>query len=127
MRSERKSEKTGWTLGWLGGFLWVLILAILSLANGDLLSALVGGLLVVTATAVILTFSPWRYPKQPYWRLMLPIYLLFFVSVAWYVWSAGGVTELGIGVWSVFLLLPLSLPLYLAGRRRWIDREHKDT
>jgi hypothetical protein len=126
MNSERKGEKRGWILGWFGGFIWVLILSAVSLVKGDLLSALLGGALVLTAAIVILVFSPWRYPTQPYWRLMLPLYLLFFLSVVWLVWNAGGTAELGLSAWSLFLLLPLLLPLYLVGGRRWVDGEQKD-
>ncbi|NIS82601.1 MAG: hypothetical protein GTO14_20915 [Anaerolineales bacterium] len=127
MSKERNSEKRGWILGWFGGFLWVLILAIVRLARGDFLPALVGSALVMAAAAVILASSPWRHPTRHYWRLMLPIYLLLFLSVAWLVWSAGGASELGLNTWSLFLLLPLLLPLYLAGKRRWIDGDRKDT
>ena len=124
---DRKGEKSGWIFGWFGGFLWVFILVLVSLARGELLSALVGIALVVTAAVAILRYSPWRYPTQRYWRLMLPLYVLFFLSLAWAIWIAGGAAELGLSAWTLFLILPLLLPLYLAGKRRWIEGEHKET
>jgi hypothetical protein len=120
----RRGERGGWILGWSGAFVWVLILAIVSLLKGDLLSAVFGGGLAAIAVAAILILAPWRHPTKPYWRLMLPLYVLFFLAVVWLVWDAGGPGALGLSAWSLFLLLPLFLPLYLAGRRRWIDTEH---
>ena len=125
MKGERASEKSGWILGWGGGFTWVVVLAIVSLVKGDLLSAALGGLLAVAAAVAIPVFAPWRRPTQPYWRLMVPIYLLFFLSFAWLIWGARGAANLGLNAWSLFLLLPLMLPFYLAGRRRWIEGEHQ--
>jgi len=127
MSRERASEKSGWILGWSGGFVWVVILAIVSLMKGDPLSAALGGLLVVAAAVAIVLCSPWRHPTQPYWKLMIPIYLLFFLSFVWLIWSARGPAHLGLNAWSLFLLLPLLLPFYLVGRRRWSDGDHKST
>jgi hypothetical protein len=126
MNNERKSEKRGWILGWSGGFVWVVLLAAASLAKGDMVQALMGSALVGAAIIAILVFAPWRHPRHPYWLLMSPIYLLFFLSVGWLVWLSGGIAQLGLSGWSYFLLLPLLLPFYLVGKRRWIDGEHKD-
>jgi hypothetical protein len=127
VNTDRKSEKRGWLLGWFGSFLWILILAIVALAKGSILPSLAGCGLVAGAVTAILLFAPWRHPTQRYWKLMLPIYALFFISVGWAIWIAGGVAELGLSLWSIFLLLPLLLPFYLAGNRRWIDGEHSTT
>jgi hypothetical protein len=123
MSSGRKGERLGWVLGWAGAFLWVFILATVNLASGPSLPSLLGFALVAAAVACILVLSPWRNPSQRYWKLMLPLYALFLLSVAWASWTAGGPAELGLSVWSLFLLLPLLLPIHLAGNRRWIDGE----
>jgi len=124
MSRDRKGERRGWTLGWAGSFLWVLILAAVNLARGATLPSLLGLALVAAAGVFIHVFSPWRHPASRYWKLMAPIYALFFLSIAWASWSAGGPAKLGLSVWSLFLLLPLLLPFYLAGTRRWIDGDH---
>lgn len=125
MQGARKGERQGWLLGWLGGFLWVAILAFWRLAQGDIPNALMGSALIAAAVIAVLVLAPWRHPTQPYWTLMTPIYLLFFLSVAWLVRLSGGLDALGLSAWSVFLLLPLLLPFYLMGKRRWIDGETK--
>jgi hypothetical protein len=123
MSGARRGEKLGWILGWGGSFLWVLILAVVYLTKGAPPPSLLGFALVATAAVFIYVFAPWRHPTRPYWMLLAPIYSLFFLSIAWASWIAGGPAELGFTVWSVFLLLPFLLPFYLAGKRRWIDGE----
>jgi hypothetical protein len=127
MTASRKGEKAGWTWGWLGGFLWVLILALLELAKGEIVRFLTGVCLVAGAVAAILAFSPWRHPNQPYRRLMAPLYLLLLLSLAWAMWVAGGPAQLGLSPWSIFLALPILLPVFLAGRRRWSEGEREDS
>jgi drug/metabolite transporter (DMT)-like permease len=126
MKNNRESEKRGWRLGWLCGFIWVLVLAIANLVKGDLPAALIGFVLSVIAVAVILLFPPWRYPTVSYWKIMLPIYLVFFLSVVWVIWTSGGVSEAGLSGWSLFLLLPILSPMFLIGRRRWNDGNQKN-
>ncbi|HLC03397.1 MAG TPA: hypothetical protein VJK02_10200 [Anaerolineales bacterium] len=127
MANERKGEKSGWTLGWSGGFIWVLLLAVVRLAQGDPLNALAGGILVILAVIAIRAVAPWRHPARPYWTLMSPLYLILFLALAWLLWLSGGMAQLGLSPWSLFLLLPLLLPLYLNGKRRWVDGDHTDT
>ena len=123
MSSDRLGEKRGWTLGWAGSFLWVLVLAAVNLATGATLNSYLGLALVVVAAVLIHFLSPWRHPTTRYWKLMAPIYALFLLSIVWAAWSAGGPDKLGLSAWSLLLLLPLLLPFYLTGNRRWIDGE----
>ena len=117
---ERNQEKLGWVGGWLGGFIWVLILSMVFFFQGKMLQAGMGLLITCVACAAILGCSPWRYPLTTYRLLMVPIYILFFVAVGWGVWSLGDPRQMGINSWwSVFLLLPILLPLWIVGDRRW--------
>ena len=127
MTTNRNGEKTGWILGWLGGFFWVLALAIIELAKGEIVRFLMGVILQAAAVAAIWAFSPWRHPNQPYWRLMAPLYLLLLLSLAWGMWVAGGLAQLGLSPWSIFLALPILLPVFLAGGRSWSGGDRKDT
>ena len=118
--TDRRGEKNGWLFGWAGGFLWVAILAVVRFVQGKTVAGLLGLLLVAVAAAAIVRLAPWRHPARPYWKLELPIYLLFLLSIGWYVvWQRPDPS--GFTAWSSLLLLPLLLPLYLTGRRRWID------
>jgi uncharacterized membrane protein YfcA len=123
MQSAR-SRQVGWIAGWLGGFVWVLILAIVALVQGRVPEAVTGGLLVIAAVAAVFGFAPWRHPATTFRRLMVPVYVVFFLAVAWGIWVVGDLGRLGIhSWWAAFLLLPLLLPLWTAGAHRWQDDE----
>jgi len=122
--TSRRGEKLGWTLGWCGGFVWVVILAIVAWVQGKTLHAAVGLAIAAAAVASIVALAPWRYPHASYRLLMIPIYVLFFGAVAWGIWALGSARQMGItGWWSAFLLLPLTLPLWVVGPKRWQDGE----
>lgn len=118
-----RGRKTGWILGWSGGFVWVLILSIVFLYQRRTMEATTGFLIAILAEASILFLAPWRFPDTTYRNLMAPIYLLFFLGIAWGVWALGDPGWMGLTWWSLFLLLPLTLPLWLSGGRRWNDEQ----
>lgn len=118
---NRSGEKIGWIGGWLGGFIWVALLAIIFLVQGELAKGILGLVLTCAAVALILAAAPWRYPNTPYWKLMSPIYLVFFGSIAWAFWSFSGAEEIGLNGWNSLCILPLLIPLGTMGQRRWND------
>lgn len=119
---ERSQEKFGWIGGWLGGFIWVFILSVLFLVQGKAAQAAIGIVITCLACAVIVFLSPWRNPRTPYRKLMVPIYLLFLVALAWGVWSFGDLRQMGINSWwAVLILLPVLVPFWTVGSRRWDD------
>jgi hypothetical protein len=117
----RKGEKFGWIGGWSGGFLWVIILSAVFFVQDKVIPGAVGLCIACAAVVLIVAGAPWRHPHTPYWKLMIPVYLVFFGAIAWLVWSWGGDQELGLNWWNAFLLLPLLIPFATAGRRRWSD------
>lgn len=119
--ATRKGEKLGWIGGWLGGFAWVMILSTLLFIQGRLLAALVGLALFGSALVAIFAGAPWRRPATCYWKLMIPVYVVFFASIAWAGWSSSDIGKLNLNPWQLFLLLPLLTPIVTAGRRRWSD------
>lgn len=116
---RRTGEKAGWTGGWLGGFLWVFILAVIFLAQNRMMHGLTGLGLFVVAVGAILMLAPWRHPTVQFWKLMLPIYLMLFISIVWAVWSLYNPYEPGLNRWSFFWILPCLIPLFTIGGRRW--------
>ncbi|MFZ5765082.1 MAG: hypothetical protein ACOY4H_05725 [Thermodesulfobacteriota bacterium] len=119
--TARRGEKIGWTVGWLGGFLWVLVLAVVFLVQGKSGPGLAGLALTAAAVAGIVFFAPWRFPATPYWRLMLFPLVMFFLSVVWAIWAYGGLEAGGLRWWNLGWLLPPLLPVAGLGRRRWLD------
>jgi len=118
--STRTSERRGWIFGLLGGFVWIPILAFVVLARGQTPEGIAGLLIATLAACVVVERAPWRWPSTPYWQLMVPVYLVFAAGIAWAVWAVGR-HVLGLSWWSLPLLMPVLLPFWLIGRRRWDD------
>lgn len=119
--TDRIGEKIGWTVGWLGGFLWVAILSVMFLVQGKWVNGLTGLVLFGLAVACVVLPSPWRQPLTPYWKLMLPAYAALLASVAWAVWSFGGVENSGLEWWNFSWVFLVLIPFGSVGRRRWND------
>ncbi len=117
----RTGEKIGWVGGWLGGFIWVLLLSVLFLFQGKRAEGIVGLALGCLAIVFILLSAPWKHPHTRYWKLMIPIYVALGGSLVWAMWSFHGSGEPGLSWWSAFLVLPLLVPLGTVGWRRWSD------
>jgi len=123
--ADRKGEKLGWTGGWLGGFIWVAILSIVFIVQGKTMEGVCGLAIVVAAVAVVLYFAPWKNPSTPAWKLMVWPYLMFIASIVWAVHAFGGLRAIGLSWWNAFALLPMLLPLWTGGGRKWTDGESK--
>jgi len=121
--NERRGEKVGWTVGWLGSFCWVFIFSVLWLARGRLLAGGVALLIVAVAVALIVALAPWRHPRTRQWKLLLPIFLVLAVSVAAAVHFEGGLTATGMKWWSFLWVIAIFLPLLSYGARCWQDGE----
>ena len=115
---DRTGEKVGWIGGWSGGFIWLLILSGIWLIKGQLKTALAGITLVAAAAFCIFWFAPWKHPTTPYWKLLLPIYAAFFLSIC-FAALFGGFTGFTVDWWSLFWLFPLLIPLVTMGKRTW--------
>ena len=117
---KRTGEKVGWTVGWLGGFIWLLALSVLWFFLGKTTEGILAIVLFFLGAGMIIYFSPWRHPSTQYWKLMLPIYLIFFVSIGLVIWSFGSPEKYGLKWWSYTWVLPCFVPLMTVGYRRWI-------
>lgn len=102
--------------------MWLWILSVLAFVDGEILKASIGVLIAGAAAVAVVWCAPWRHPVTPYGRLMAPVYFLLSAALGWGAWYLGSLRAMGLGSWwSLFLLLPLSLPLWIAGQRRWSD------
>jgi len=118
---DRIGEKIGWTAGWLGGFIWVLVLSIVFLFQEKIEQGVLGIALVGVSVFTILFFSPWRFASTHYWKLMLAPYGIFFLSVAWAIWSYGGLSTIGLNWWNLLWIWPMFTPFGILSRRKWSD------
>jgi hypothetical protein len=121
--NARSGEKIGWIGGWTGGFMWIGVFTIIWFFQGKTVEALAGVGLICIAGFVLFAAAPWRWPDTPYWKLLLPLYGILALSVAWVLLSFQHPRDAGVSLWSLFLLMPALLPLASSGRRRWADGE----
>lgn len=120
--TDRRGEKIGWTAGWMGGFIWVVVLSVVFIVQGRTLQGCLGLVLACIAVGCILALSPWQFPWTPFWKLMMVPYILFLASAAWAIWSYGpAVRESGLNWWNILWILPIFSPFITVGRRRWMD------
>jgi len=119
---NRKGEKIGWTAGWIGGFIWVAILSIIFLFQEKYEQGISGVTLTGIAIVIIYFCSPWRFPSTSYWKLMLAPYGVFYLSIAWAIWSYGGFEAVGLNWWNLLWFFPLMMPLGSLSRRKWVEK-----
>jgi len=124
--TERKGERWGWAGAWVGSFLWVAIVGLVFLAQGNLAPAASGLVICAVALGVAHAMAPWRHPHTPYWRLYLPLYALLAVTVLWACWGFGAFdagAEQTLDAWMLLWLLPalapLVTPMLILGRPTW--------
>ncbi len=123
---NRRGEKIGWVGGWTGGFLWIVILAIIRFFQGDMTGGALGILVFLVAEVLIVVLAPWRFPTTRYIKLMLPIYGLFLLSSCWAVWTLSGLDQSGFSYWTLFLIVPVLSPLITIGAKRWRDGDPRN-
>jgi O-antigen ligase len=116
---DRMGEKIGWTAGWIGGFIWVAILSTIFLFQGKTEQGLVGMALTAIAIITIVFFAPWRFSSTPYWKLMFAPYGIFLISIAWAIWSYGGLGAVDLTWWDLLWLTPLLIPFGTLSKRKW--------
>lgn len=125
MEKSRRGEKIGWTIGWLGAFLWVAVVAVVFLFRKAPGKGAAGLLLFGAAVAVIHLSAPWRHPSRPYWKLTLFPYALLGLSIGWALWAFDGVRTLDLNWWNALWLVPALLPLGILSTRKWAKPDPK--
>jgi hypothetical protein len=118
---SRKGEKIGWIGGWLGGFIWLLVLSGVWVFQDKLSYAAMGLGLFALALVLIRGLSPWRHPRTKYWKLLLPIYLVFFIAIGLCIYLYGGFEKVGLNRMSFFWIIPCLIPFATIGRRTWSE------
>ncbi len=116
---DRKGEKIGWIAGWFGGFIWMILLSIIWIYQNKIIEGISGIILFTIAIILVFILAPWKHPNTKYWKLMLPIYVLFFISVALSFYSFGGLKSSGINWMSFFWIIPCLIPFATVGNLKW--------
>ena len=86
-------------------------------------NGMLGIVLFIIAIILIIALAPWRHPNTKYWKLMLPIYLLFLISIAVVIYLYGGLRNGGLSWISFSWLIPSLIPFAIIGNRNWNSGE----
>jgi len=116
---NRKGEKIGWIGGWLGGFIWVGLLSVIWIFQHKNIKGMLGIVLFIIAIILIISLAPWKHPNTKYWKLMLPIYLLFILSIAMVIHLYVGLRNTGLSWVSISWIIPSLIPFVIIGNRKW--------
>ncbi len=119
----RRGGKLGWVGGWSGMFLWVMAIAIIRMVQGFAIDGAIGLCLFATGMTSGFMFVPWRFPAIRYWKLMVPGYLVFFLSIFWTVWTFGGFGHPDLRWWMFVPVLSCLSPFFIIGGRRWEEKK----
>jgi len=116
---KRAGEKSAWVFGWMGAFLWVLLLGLVEVNRHEYFSGVVLLVLWVLSVFLVFKYAPWRSPSVRYWQLMMPLYgLLAILVLILYVFIVG-IGDAGRYSYYLLAAAPLLLPLFIIGARRW--------
>ncbi|MBK5940217.1 hypothetical protein, partial [Halochromatium roseum] len=108
--STRRGEPLGWLLGWAGGFLWIIALALVFLVRGQIAAGLSGFALVAIGYGAVVRYPPWRAPRTRYWRLMLLPMLAMLAGVPWAILGFGPEAAGQLNPWQALIVLPVLSP-----------------
>ena len=119
---KRKGEKIGWIGGWIGSFLWLGVLACIWFIQGRIPYGLIELFLFCLAIVIIISFEPSKHPETSYWKLMLPMYVLLVISIGFSIFAFGGMKKMGLSWVSFFWVVPMLLPMFTMGSKKWDEK-----
>jgi hypothetical protein len=119
-------RKIGWVVGWLGGFGWFGLLSAYWLFQNRLYAGMIELVLFIIAILVIKMTAPWKHTNTKYWKLMLPLYFLFFSSYILSVYLSDGIEYLGLNWTTISPVIPALIPLFIIGNRTWDSNNSQD-
>ena len=118
------SSDTGPKIGWIGGFLgaslWLVILAVVHLVNGDLRGGLLGLLLYLVCLVCLFSLRPWKYRHTRLWKLYTATLAPLLVAAGWFFWREYALDFSFSSILSAAALISiLFLPVILHGHKTW--------
>jgi hypothetical protein len=123
MMNTRRGEKRGWSLGWVGGSLWMVVASGSGFLGGRIVAGVVGLVLFAGSLGLVRFLAPWRHPRTAYWKLVVGVMAyqgLALVPIMYTLrqpWSRAEAMPLGLAA-----VGPL-VTLCLVGRNTWEGSE----
>ncbi len=115
---KQKWMKLGWLSFAIAEVVWIVPFSIIWLIHGKYIFGIMGILLFCIALFLISAFVPWKYPNTKFWKLLIPPYAMFIMSIILLLYVLTGFNNLDdiqYGVW----LIPCFVPFFSLGYRTW--------
>ena len=114
--------KLGWLLGGIGGLIWLPVMAVIWLAQGKMVGAIVGFIIFALGVAYLFMFRPWRYAHvqlRVIYLGLLAFLLVGAVAVIWQYYDPETFTPRNL--LPGLALIVLLLPMITLGNKTWSD------
>lgn len=116
---KNQGVKWGWTGGFLGGSLWMLLLGIVQLARGELLLGAGLTALYLVSLAVLYLLLPWKRPKTSMGLLYLGTLAPILAGAVFVIWWVFAHDE---SIWGLFGgFFAIFTPVFFFRGRTWAD------
>jgi hypothetical protein len=115
---KQKWMKLGWFSFVVAGVIWIIPFSIIWLINGKYVFGIMGITLFCTAFLLIKAFVPWKYPNTKLWKLLIPPYAMFIISILLLLsvlTDFHDFAEIQYGFW----IIPCFVPFFIFGCRTW--------
>ena len=129
--NKNKGPRSAWTLGGLGAIIWIPILGIIFLVNGNIISAAISGGFFLGGLLYLYFGAPWRHPETSigllYTGLLIDIiFAAISIFTSWYYWQLEKniIAEFDMNVFLpilVIIIINLFLPAILLANKTWDD------
>ena len=114
--------KLGWLLGGIGGLIWLPVMAVIWLAQGKMVGAIVGFIIFALGVLYLFMFRPWRYAHvqlRVIYLGLLAFLLIGAVVVIWQYYEPETFTARNL--LPGLALIVLLLPMLTLGNKTWSD------
>lgn len=112
--------RIGWTIGGLGGMLWLPALAFVAWNQGQTLVATVDLLVLMAGIAYLWTFAPWKRPDTRFYCLLGGLFAILALAGLFNVFTLISQGEWGFdNLWWLFFIVFLMVPGANYGNKTW--------
>lgn len=80
MKNNELGAKLGWIGGGLGGILWIAILGLVFINNGDLWTGSVCMIFFLIGLFYIWRAAPWKHPDTALWKIYAGLLLIIYAA-----------------------------------------------
>ena len=115
---NKKTIKIIWLTFTTLSFIWIIPFSIVWFLEAYYSYGVFGLTESIIALVCINLFAPWRYPDTKLWKLLIPPYIFFVLSIMFLLYVYTGFdsfSQIQYGIW----LIPCLVPFFILGYKTW--------